>query len=78
MGLRIKTNIDSVVAQRHLTENRSKLGESLERMSSGLRINKSADDAAGLAVSERIRGTVASLGVAKRNANDGISYIQVE
>jgi flagellin len=77
MGLRIKTNVDSLVAQRRLDENRKGLGESLEKLSSGLRINKSADDAAGLAVSERIRGQVASLGVAKRNASDGISYIQV-
>ena len=77
MGLRVKTNVDSLVAQRHLDETRKGLGESLEKLSSGLRINKSADDAAGLAVSERIRGRVASLGVAKRNASDGISYIQV-
>ncbi|MCX6109424.1 MAG: flagellin FliC, partial [Proteobacteria bacterium] len=77
MGLRIKTNVDSLVSQRRLEENRKGLGESLERLSSGLRINKSADDAAGLAVSERIRGRVSSLGVAKRNASDGISYIQV-
>lgn len=77
MGLRVKTNVDSLVAQRRLGESRRQLGESLEKLSSGQRINKSADDAAGLAVSERIRGRVASLGVAKRNASDGISYIQV-
>jgi len=77
MGLRVKTNVDSLIAQRRLDENRKQLGESLERLSSGLRINKSADDAAGLAVSERIRGSVSSLGQAKRNASDGISYIQV-
>ena len=77
MGLRIKTNVDSLVSQRRLSENHRTLGDSLEKLSSGLRINKSADDAAGLAVSERIRGRVSSLGVAKRNASDGISYIQV-
>jgi flagellin len=77
MGLRIKTNVDSLAAQRHLGETRKGLGESLEKLSSGQRINKSADDAAGLAVSESIRARVASLGVTKRNASDGISYIQV-
>lgn len=77
MGLRIKTNMDSLVAQRRLGESRKQQGESIEKLSSGLRINKSADDAAGLAVSERIRATTSGLGVAKRNASDGISYIQV-
>lgn len=77
MGLRIKTNMESLVAQRRLTESRRSLGDSLERMSSGMRINKSADDAAGLAVSERMRATTRSLDVAKRNASDGISYVQV-
>lgn len=77
MGLRVKTNVDSLVAQRRLGETRKSTSESLEKLSSGQRVNKSADDAAGLAVSERIRSRVASLGVAKRNASDGISYIQV-
>lgn len=77
MGLRIKSNVESLIAQRRLTENRRALGESLERMSSGQRINRSADDAAGLAVSESIRARTRSLEVAKRNANDGISYLQV-
>jgi flagellin len=77
VGLRVKTNLDSLVAQRRLGETRKNIGESIEKLSSGLRINKSADDAAGLAVSERIRSTVSGLGVAKRNASDGISYIQV-
>ena len=77
MGLRIKTNIESQVAQRHVGESRRALGESFEKLASGQRVNKSADDAAGLAVSERIRAKVRSLDVAKRNANDGISYIQV-
>ena len=78
MGLRVKTNIDSLVAQRRLDETRKQLGESLEKLSSGQRINKSADDAAGLAVSRADpRRASSSLGVAKRNASDGISYIQV-
>jgi flagellin len=77
MGLRIKTNMESQIAQRRVGESRQKLGESFEKLASGQRVNKSADDAAGLAVSERIRAKVRSLDVAKRNANDGISYIQV-
>ncbi|MCX6124921.1 MAG: flagellin [Proteobacteria bacterium] len=77
MGLRIKTNIESQIAQRRVGESRKSLGESFEKLASGQRVNKSADDAAGLAVSERIRAKTRSLDVAKRNANDGISYIQV-
>ena len=77
MGIRIKTNIESLVAQRRVSESRKALGDSYEKLASGQRINKSADDAAGLAVSERIRAKTRSLDVAKRNANDGISYIQV-
>jgi len=77
MGLRVKTNMESIVAQRRLGENRRVITDSMEKLSSGLRINKSADDAAGLAVSEALRARTKSLGVAKRNANDGISYIQV-
>ena len=77
MGLRIKTNTESLIAQRNLGKNRQILSQSLEKMSSGKRINKSADDAAGLAVSERLRARTLSLDVAKRNANDGVSYIQV-
>jgi len=77
MGIRVKTNVESMFAQRSLSNAKAELGQSLERLSSGQRINKSADDAAGLAVSERIRAKIRSLNVAKRNANDGISYIQV-
>src|SRR5690606_21589675 len=77
MGLRIKTNVDALVSRRRMEENTRKISESMEKLSSGQRINKSADDAAGLAVSERIRAQTHSLGVAKRNASDGISYIQV-
>ncbi len=77
MGVRVKTNVESLVAQRRLSDSRKDMSASIERLASGQRINKSADDAAGLAVSERIRARLASMDVAKRNANDGISYIQV-
>jgi flagellin len=77
MGIRVKTNVESLVAQNRLGQNRKEMGSSLEQLASGMRINKSADDAAGLAVSERLRSKVKSLEVAKRNASDGISYIQV-
>ncbi len=77
MGVRVKTNVEALVARRQLGQNRAMQTASLERLSSGQRINRSSDDAAGLAVSERIRAKIASLGVAKRNASDGVSYIQV-
>lgn len=77
MGLRIKTNVESLVSQRQLSNNNADLNQSLERLSSGLRINKSADDAAGLAISENLRAKTRGLNQAKRNANDGVSLIQV-
>ena len=77
MGLRIKTNVESLVAQNRLSHTSRQMSESLEKLSSGQRINKSSDDAAGLAISESIRAKTKSLEVAKRNASDGISYIQV-
>jgi flagellin len=77
MGLRIRTNVQSLIAQRHLGDNQNRLGESLEKLSSGYRINKSKDDAAGLAISENLRGTVRGLNVAKQNANDAVSMVQV-
>lgn len=77
MGIRVKTNVESMIAQKKLGDSRREVASSIERLSSGQRINRSADDAAGLAVSERIRGRISSMEVAKRNANDGISYIQV-
>lgn len=77
MGLRIKTNVESLTAQRRLEDSRTDMNESLNRLSSGLRINKSADDAAGLAVSESMRAKIRGLAQAKRNANDGISFLQV-
>jgi flagellin len=77
MGLRIKTNVEAVATQRRLGEARREAGDSFEKLASGQRVNRSSDDAAGLAVSERMRAKVKSLDVAKRNASDGISYIQV-
>lgn len=77
MGLRIKTNIASVNAQRNLGVSTSATGESMAKLSSGYRINKAADDAAGLAISESMKAKVRSLDQAKRNANDGISLVQV-
>lgn len=73
----INTNINSLVAQRNLTRSGASLGVSIERLSSGLRINSARDDAAGLAISERMTGKLRSMEVAKRNANDGISGLQV-
>ncbi|NBU19885.1 flagellin FliC [bacterium] len=76
MGMRISTNVQSLVAQRHLSENNAAQRESLERLASGSRVNKAADDAAGLAISEQMRGHIRSIRQDVRNANDGISMIQ--
>lgn len=75
MALRVFNNIFSITAQRALGNNNFRLGQSLERLSSGLRINRAADDAAGLAISESLRADIRSLNQALRNANDGISLI---
>jgi flagellin len=76
MGMRIKSNIESLMTQRKLSENLEELNDSLQKLSSGLRINKSADDAAGLAISETMRAKIRSFSQAKRNASDGISLLQ--
>lgn len=76
MGLRIRTNVQSLSAQRQLAMSTKAQGETMEKLASGQRINKSADDAAGLAISEQMRANIRSLGQAKRNANDGVSLIQ--
>ena len=68
MGMRIRTNVSSLIAQRFMENNNDAMKRSYERLSSGYRINRSADDAAGLAVSENIRGKVRGLNQAKRNA----------
>ncbi|MGE3173897.1 MAG: flagellin [Planctomycetota bacterium] len=77
MGLRVNTNIASINAQRNTAQVTSRLARNFQRLSTGLRISTAADDAAGLAISERLRAQVRSLGQAARNANDGISLVQV-
>jgi flagellin len=76
MGLRINTNIAALNANRQLNRTTSRLNKSLERLSSGLRINRAADDAAGLAIAEGLGSRVRGLRVAQRNAQDGISLVQ--
>ena len=76
MGLRVNTNVASINAQRNLANVTEKLQGSFRRLSTGLRISTAADDAAGLAISERLRSQIRSLNQAKRNANDGISLVQ--
>ena len=77
MPVRIFNNIPSLNAQRLLGINNDRLAVSVERISSGLRINRAADDAAGLAISEALRSDIRALRQATRNANDGISLINV-
>jgi flagellin len=72
----INTNVSSLNAQRNLTTNQSSLATSMQRLSSGLRVNSAKDDAAGLAIAERMNTQVRGLNVAARNANDGISLAQ--
>ena len=76
MGLRINTNVVSQTAQRTLANNNRTQSETLTRLSSGKRITKAADDAAGLAISEKLRAKIRGTAQAERNANDGISLIQ--
>ncbi len=77
MGLRIRTNVASVNAQRTLQKTTQDMNSNMGKMSSGYRINKASDDAAGLGISEALKGQIRSLGQAKRNAGDGISLIQI-
>lgn len=76
MGMQINTNVSALNAYRNLSSTQNDLSKSLEKLSSGLRINRAADDAAGLAISEGLRSQVGGLNVAARNAQDGISVIQ--
>ena len=76
MSLIINTNISSLNAQRNLSTSQSSLATSMQRLSSGLRINSAKDDAAGLAIAERMNAQVRGMNVAIRNANDGISLAQ--
>ena len=76
MSTTINTNVNSMTAQRNLSTTSSSLATSMQRLSSGLRVNSAKDDAAGLAISERMNAQVRGLSVAARNANDGISLAQ--
>jgi flagellin len=76
MGLRINTNTDAFNAYRNLSVTQGQMSKSLEKLSSGFRINRAADDAAGLAISEGLRSQVGGLKVAVRNAQDGVSVVQ--
>ncbi len=76
MGLRINTNVSSLNTQRHLANTSSKFAKSMEKLSSGLRINRAGDDAAGLAISEGLKADIRALDQAARNSADGISMTQ--
>lgn len=76
MGLRVSTNIAAINAQRNLLGSQQNIGNSFAKLASGSRINKAADDAAGLAISENLKGQIRSARQANRNSNDGISMVQ--
>src|SRR4030081_3678218 len=76
MSTRINTNVEAFGAERNLVLNSMSYAKSVEKLSSGLRINRSGDDAAGLSISEKLRAQIKGLGQAQRNAQDGISLIQ--
>lgn len=76
MASTINTNMASLNAQRHLATSQSSLNQAMERLSSGLRVNSAKDDAAGLAIAQRMTAQSTSMSVASRNANDGISMLQ--
>src|SRR5665811_1145050 len=76
MGLSINTNVAALNAARNLTTTQGNLAKSLEKLSSGFRINRAADDAAGLVISEGLRSQIGGLQQATRNAQDGISVVQ--
>ncbi len=77
MGLRINTNVSSLNAQRNLGQTKGAQQKVLEQLSSGSRINRAGDDAAGLAISENLKAQIRGLGQAERNAQDGISLVQI-
>src|SRR3954466_13962836 len=76
MGLRIQNNVEAFNAHRQLTGTAAKAAKSMEKLSSGYRINRAADDAAGLAISEKMRAQIGGLDQAQRNAADGVSLVQ--
>lgn len=77
MGLRIATNVQAINAQKNLYGLSNQISTTMARLSSGYRINRSADDAAGLAISENLKAQIRGFKQANRNANDGISLVQV-
>src|SRR4051812_43876689 len=76
MSLRIQTNVEALNAHRQLAATGSKISKAMEQLSSGYRINRAADDAAGLAISEKLRSQIGGVGQAQRNAQDAISLVQ--
>jgi flagellin len=76
MSLRIQNNVEALGAHRNLSGTSEKVAKSMERLSSGFRINRAADDAAGLGISERMRGQIRGLSQAQRNIQDGVSLVQ--
>src|SRR5919106_2841417 len=76
MALRIQNNVETFNAHRNLSQTEGGLARSMERLSSGFRINRAADDAAGLAISERLRGQIGGLDQAQRNVQDAVSLVQ--
>ena len=76
MSLRIQNNVEAFNAQRQLVSNSDKLAKAMEKLSSGYRINRAGDDAAGLAISEKLRGQIGGLAQASRNASDAVSLVQ--
>jgi flagellin len=76
MGLRIQNNLEAFNTHRQLSATSSQASKAMEKLSSGYRINRAADDAAGLAISEKMRGQIGGLAQAQRNAQDGISLVQ--
>ena len=76
MSLRINNNVEAFNAHRQLVQTSNNAAKSMERLSSGYRINRAADDAAGLAISEKLRGQIRGLSQAQRNAQDGVSLVQ--
>src|ERR671923_2780086 len=76
MGLRIQNNVEAFNAHRQLTGTAMKAAKAMEKLSSGYRVNRAADDAAGLAISEKMRAQIGGLAMAQRNAQDGVSLVQ--
>lgn len=76
MGFRINTNVEAMIAQRSVSRTTAQLEKSVEKLATGLRINRAGDDAAGLGISEKLRAQIASLEQATRNVQDGVALVQ--